>query len=1104
MGKVLRLHDGVEGIGWFDSTQIGDTQLDTILTDGKDVANSIPSPFARIELVNDAFKWVAKNGIAGKTAQHKLVSEALDVGQLMYSIRKYSDKLKIVDYNIEDRIKSDFDGAKADHKAIAKTFNTFLDQDGDLMGFGADSTLYFLFNRSELIGATSPCSLFMSAPVTRKFRDSISAEGSHGQFFSEKAYSLLDREWGFVEYLFALSKMGGFAGQFTSFFSYLEKVKDEMNSDQRELISALNYQYFESRGHEQLYVSNSPSNKVEVQNYRLWVAPVNTGSIAQYSDFIIQADFETGNKPPLVLPNDDFSDRWVYTTPDVIWNKENFRSKIPYKNELPISDSKLPVQNDSYPWLSAGNFFTDTILQLPYKSDETNFETADSLAGYTVASNYLLPLSDTYFEYFKTDKIKSSLKLREFGQGSVEAQLIIKVKKGDIVFKKTYTKEHIFTAEINLAILPFVRLVGSYPKRYTVGFYDADLLNNINDNYSIVFYESRNPVKPQSVVTRSEGDKRTRTAYYRLAETFDKIRITYKDKYYGYIVPKMPEYKPSADECAFSIDFGTTNTHIEYKLNNNAEKAFDTVSESDFWVSLLPKAEAIDSDEIIAKSLGIIAKEVFPGLIGGQSVTRFPLRTAITENADIDFSRPIEVYGHINTYLLFHNTSPLDYQRPRTDLKWENLHLDENNKRLKAYFENTILLIYYKVIALKIPFNRLSLMWFFPTSMGMSHRNQMNQTWKDCVKEVFGDAIPETSLKDIPESIGPYFYHYKREALSGLSVSIDIGGGSTDISVYDQNRMLLISSFRFAGNDLFGDGYGRNPEKNGFIKTFGKEAENYLRNYDTEGDRILKSIIEDTESSHEFSSYLFSLEPGFKYADKIYNNPNIKLTVVIFHAAILFYVANLLKLKELGTPNNILYSGTAAKTLKIIDPGINTKTAVTTGLVSHIMGAVFKKDDEHNISCQLSDHPKEITCKGGLLATHVEGLTNEQTIWLGGQKVLNKLQLERSNEMQSVSDIEDIKKQDIVKSVEVFYNILDDYFSKVDINNEYGINKSAYKKFQEVQLLDAKGSLETGLTRLKEQSGADDNLNVEESLFFYPLKQELTKIAYELSKIKIE
>lgn len=1101
MGKVLRLHDGAEGLGWFDSSQITDIQLDNIITDGKDVANSIPSPFARIELVNDAFKWVAKNGIDGKTAQHKLVSEALDIGQLMYSMRKYANKLKLVDYNIADRVKAGFWETKASHKAISRTFSTFLSQDGALMGFGADTTLHLLFFQSELIGSTSPRSLFMSAPITKRVRNSISAEGSHGRFFSEDAYSLLVREWGFVEYLFALSKMPGFAGQFTCMYDYLERVKDEMGSDQRQLVNTLDADYFITRGHEQLYVSDSPLNKVKVQNFNLWVAPVNTGSIAEYSDFVIQADFDTGSKPPLVLPNDDFSESWVYTTPDVTWNRNTFKSKIPYKNEQALNDSRLPVQNDPYPWLSAGNFFTDTIIKLPYRSDELYFTTAESMAGFPVASSFLLPLSDTFFRYFKTDKIKPSLKLREFSQGSVEAQLTIPTRKGPIVFKKTYTQDDVILAEINLAILPFVKLTGSYPKRYTIGFYDADLENNIADNYTLEFYDELNAVKPQSVTVRSKGDGRTRTTYYRISDPFEKIKVTYKNKSYGYIVPKMPEYKPGADECAFSIDFGTTNTHIEYKLNNNAEKAFDTATGSDFWVSLMPVSEK-DSHEEIAKSLGIIFKEIFPNLIGKDSDTKFPLRTALVENDDIDFSKPIEVYGHINKYLLFHSKSPLDYQRPKTDLKWENLYLEENSKRLKAYFENTILLIYYKALALRIPFNKISLMWFFPTSMGTSHRNQMNQTWKDCVKEVFGDAIPDNKLKDIPESIGPYFYHYKRQALAGLSVSIDIGGGSTDISVYNQNRMLLISSFRFAGNDLFGDGYGRMPSKNGFIKTFENEAEKYLNNTDKEGLRILKSIIKETEISHEFSSYLFSLDPGFKYANKISSNPNIKLTVVIFHAAILFYVANLLKLSNLGIPNNILYSGTAAKTLKIIDPGINTKSSVTPGLVNHIMNAVFGNRDDHAISCQLSDYPKEITCKGGLLATHVEGLTNKQTIWLGGQNILNKLQLESSNDMLRISNIEESQKQDVVKSVKVYYDILDAYFHTVDIYNEFGINRSAYRKFQEVRLREAKGSLETGITRVKEERRADDNLNLEESLFFYPLKQELTKIAYELSEIE--
>ena len=137
-----------------------------------------------------------------------------------------------------------------------------------------------------------------------------------------------------------------------------------------------------------------------------------------------------------------------------------------------------------------------------------------------------------------------------------------------------------------------------------------------------------------------------------------------------------------------------------------------------FGLLLCTVSEAETLDELIAQSLGIISKEIFPNRIGKDSDAKFPLRTALVENDDIDFSKPIEVYGQINKYLLFHSKSPLDYQRTRTDLKWENLDVNENSKRLKAYFENTILLIYYKALALRIPFNKLSLMWFFPTKHG--------------------------------------------------------------------------------------------------------------------------------------------------------------------------------------------------------------------------------------------------------------------------------------------------------------------------------------------------------------------------------------------------
>ncbi len=103
MSKVYRLHEGQDGTGWFTSSPVSKNQLVTIRTEGKDVATSIPSPFARIDLVKSAFRWVADNGITGATAQHKLVSDALDVAQLFFIYPKHKDSVKIVAWNPTER-----------------------------------------------------------------------------------------------------------------------------------------------------------------------------------------------------------------------------------------------------------------------------------------------------------------------------------------------------------------------------------------------------------------------------------------------------------------------------------------------------------------------------------------------------------------------------------------------------------------------------------------------------------------------------------------------------------------------------------------------------------------------------------------------------------------------------------------------------------------------------------------------------------------------------------------------------------------------------------------------------------------------------------------
>ena len=100
MGKILRLQAVGDNTlqGWQNSTKYSTTAIDQIADPNGGSASkqitSIPSPFARIELVKTAFKIVSEKDVNGKyinidgsTTYNEMVSHTLDVGQIFYEQR---------------------------------------------------------------------------------------------------------------------------------------------------------------------------------------------------------------------------------------------------------------------------------------------------------------------------------------------------------------------------------------------------------------------------------------------------------------------------------------------------------------------------------------------------------------------------------------------------------------------------------------------------------------------------------------------------------------------------------------------------------------------------------------------------------------------------------------------------------------------------------------------------------------------------------------------------------------------------------------------------------------------------------------------------------
>ncbi len=1090
MAKVFRLHEGQDGTGWFVSSPISKNQLVTIKTEGKDVATSIPSPFARIDLVKSAFRWVADNGISGSTAQHKLVSDSLDVAQLFFIYPKHKDKIRIVSWNPAGRFEQLANDNNIKHATFSETLNVFWNQDSNVYNFSKVKRLYFLLNHSnQVIGGTSPATLFFAAPDGRIAASGLNITCGHDVLFDDEFAALSERDdKAFIEYMFILSKQPGFADHFPEVYSYLTEVFKNLDADLKARIAGQSASSI--LAYPPCPVLDNEMNTCEVLGIPLGIKMGDPDEIERESDFVIQSELPVTGLKPLVLPHDRFVSTWAYATKDVLWNPNNV---IPYKNTDEASGSRLPVQGDRYPWLTVGNFLEDKIIEMPYTIDSRKFETCG-------ATRHLLPLTPAFFGFFRAESVSKFLRLSELAGGGIEAKLNIPVRRGSVTLKKTYHREDIVQMEIHLAIIPFIR-TQAIDLDYTLGLQDKRF--DRKSELLVECFEKGKNVDVSSPVVRKQGEGNTIRSTYFKTRSFDALRAgTYSNP--GFVVPLMQDCKAS-QQVSFAVDFGTTNTHIEYKYGVNAEKALDVASDLPMWQSLIDRKKGETKD--IADDNNF-EREIFPYQFGNGTTYKFPFRTALTYNQSINFNEHIDVFTHTNNFFLFEKLFYSTYLQLQTKLKWSNYSKLEDKILVESYIECLIYMVLYKTLLVNGDPKKTKITWFYPVSMDAFEQGIFFDVWQNAYKKIFRSENKD-NINAVPESVAPYL-HY-RTAYPGLSLSVDIGGGSSDIAVFKNasNSPEFISSFKFAGNAIFGDGFpygafANSSDNNGFVKAYSKSIESTLQK-GSQREQILLDILESRKDSADFSSFLFSLENEkdikFNYTDYLKQDRKLKLPILIFYGAIIYYSANLL-LKQGTTeiPKNILFSGTASKTIKIID------TQAGNPNIANLFKFFFKQImglESGHLNIALSENPKEITCKG-VLSANLEGdlIDSPVVFWIGGSEnsVWSKA-LNKTTDIAITPYYRDLEVADnktlIENSVNKFFTLLDDYFKGVNLEGNFGIDNAAYLKFRQMRSLNIKDFLEQGLKAFYKSP----EKHIEETLFFYPLIGILNKLAFELANM---
>jgi hypothetical protein len=1134
------------GQHWFSSDAYSDKEIESIKDPegGSEITlpTAIPSPFARIDLTKTAFRNISKsptlkaytkdgNVVSGRDDE-KQVSDTLDLAEIIFNLDSLRDKIKIIVWDKEIEIAKLKSGGEA-HRKLGETLELYLDQDKEAYNFELLKRLYLIEYNHKIIGCTSPATLFFTT----------ANDLSHAQIkltkndvtFDEIYAPLYERDADFQKYLYLLFKSNPLLSQNLIVVNeYLEKnlkILDRVNHTLYEEIKNLNTSTFASNYSE--LNAGTTGNLVEVLGVSLRKRKKeNIISAIQESDFVIDSSKFKGELKPLVLQN-NLNKPFRYANDN--WDN---KIKVPYFDPEPILEKRgLPEVRIQYPYLTVSDFLEPHLIRLVYPINKDKFfdgnveiETGDDSKG------YLLPLKKLFFDYFDSVDLVSTLpnkpkiSIIQGTAGSAKVILYIPVAKNGehITFERTYyqtpenqigkpdeekNKGIILQHEFGVTVFPFIKTNDpNIESFYRVQLVDRDVTGVLkNTEYELKFFSNsiENAVEAFAKKTRSskkpDSGETATSQYYVLKNEFDFIQVKniQSSGASGIIIPKWQPFQQGNEIFSFAVDFGTTNTHIEYKIGNGSPKPFDITPE-DVQIATLFHPEKTSTDFGGTGAIAIrelIEHEFVPLLLGQGSEYKFPQRTVLAESHSLNIETETFSLADFNIPFIYEKKPEKD--KIQSNLKWAKKEKG-NEKRVRAYFEKIIMLLRNKVLLNKGNMSQTRLVWFYPSSMKPARKASLENTWNELFNQYFRPSQPATG---ITESLAPFYYFKGTNKLQGGGfkpvVSIDIGGGTTDIVVFKSYKPLLMTSFKFAANAIFGDGFSEYgaANTNGLILKYFPYYEKLLATnklYDLS--KVLSSIKEKNKTE-DLNAFFFSIENNPKIKEKklySYNNTlagdeDLKIIFIYFYSSIIFHIAEMMKFKQIELPKHIIFSGTGSKILSVITADNKVLATLSKIIFENVYGQFFDSD---GLTIETEkEMPKEVTCKGGLMSNPEDiaiDIRNIKTTFTGisGKDKLTYDQLDNDNK-EAISNY--------VKTFNKFFFNLHNQFNFTDY---LSVSEKSLSTFKEEVNKHVRDYLEEGLEfNRKLDEITTDEKEIEETLFFYPITGAINNISSQLAQL---
>lgn len=1145
MSKILSYNNKTSGEGWIPlNNQYSADEIEMISDPNGGLSQqprtAIPSPFAQMDLVKNAFSRLSSHpNLQGEVMDEKLVANALDIAQLFFSYPEMRNKLRIIEWNKSTELQvlqSDIQ-----HKLFGETLSMFLEQDKEAFNFDKMDRLYFLVYGNQVVGSTSPVTLFMASPNAREKLYDIPVEQNVNLF--DLWRPLYMRTEKFVKYIYALftayPELKRYCGEVNRYLiTNFRLLKPELQNDilkeigNPEVMDMTNVE--QAKGYLDINFTQLDEG-IQVLGVPFYCArPEDVQKAIGKSDFVIVPGRPVdGERLPLVLQNHlnaPQTDPFRYITG--AWDDATIITPADYATDP--EKRVLPATSHQYPWLTADDFFQPALIKLDYRVDGDCFFDGNLSVGTTDTDDcdFVLPLKPLFFKYFNVSDLWGTIGGRprfelvhtKTGQmETVRAVLRIPVQKQGkfILLERTYVAAHnvdltydrkndrgyFITVPFALAVFPFIHCKDL--KQYNVQLVDRAL--GMLENYSLTldFYKNgyMNRVAENDVIIRDrslKSEKRVGSCYYKLASDFDYITVTLTDDrgnqaVSGTVCPRWSDYIPGHDAFTFAVDFGTTNTHVECMKGENMPEPLRISSVSrDRLLSTLYNGEQALYDVIIKQ-------EFLPKTIGAGY--GFPQRTVLSEceRMDADHVDHIVALGDANIPFIYEKESIGYGNRIVPNLKWSTEIA--TSKRVRSYLTELALMMRTKVLLENGDITKTRLVWFYPLSMKVGNVRKMGEMWAKTFREVFGVEVTDSNLIQMPESVAPYYFYKSSSTFRGAAstvASIDIGGGSSDVVVFESNasQPTMLTSFRFAANVLFGDGFSEIPhgDSNPMLV---KYIDYFKRLFDSDDDKYgeLNGILDDITAkrkSEDINAFLFSVinnkvvngNDVFSYNMRLNEDGIRKIIFIYFYVTLIYYVANMMKHRALGKPRSVMFSGTGSKVLDIVG-GQRDLDLITQAVFERVYGESYDADGFSVV--MEKKEPKQITCRGALMQVrdgvgcrHVNDLNRLMDDFDNPLK-FNDSMIAKERLVYDDMDSAEIRSQ-VVARVKEFNDFFVQLCDDIHVIDRFLVDNKSLQLFRELMNKDLEHHLINGWNFVnKNQEDKNGSDPIEDAVFFYPI-----------------